>query len=252
MTNRKQQRHERAVGMLKDFGLSENEALIYTYLLERGTAVGGSNIGYGTGLHRQYVYVALKTLGELGLVESVSHGKQNRYKAIAPSQVEKIAKRRLLQASDVVRELKTFSTIGYEQDFEVLQGAYAIQQHELEYVRHVADGAHEYIIGGNPDGFERVMGDVLDEYTGMKDKKGMRVFYLGNNSAEAKRYETQSSFHARYLPKLPRGETHMVIRRDTVLFFSFLTPPLAYVISSPVVAGDYKEFFLMLWEMACE
>ncbi|MBP9760085.1 MAG: hypothetical protein KBD24_01825, partial [Candidatus Pacebacteria bacterium] len=95
MTNRKQQRHERAVGMLKDFGLSENEALIYTYLLERGTAVGGSNIGYGTGLHRQYVYVALKTLGELGLVESVSHGKQNRYKAIAPSQVEKIAKRRL-------------------------------------------------------------------------------------------------------------------------------------------------------------
>lgn len=252
MTDKKEQKHERAVGMLKDFGLRENEAHIYTYLLERGTAVGGSNIGYGTGLHRQYVYVALKELGDLGLVESVPHGKQSRYKAIAPSQIEKIAKRRLLEASDVVRELKSFSTIGHEQDFEVLQGAYAIQQYELEYAHHVEYDAHEYIIGGNPDGFERVMGDVLDEYTSMKDKKGMQVLYLGNNPKEAVRYKTQSSFTARYLLKLPQGETHVVIRKETVLFFSFLNPPLVYVIKSPVVAGNYRDFFMMLWEMAGE
>jgi len=49
---------------------------------------------------------------------------------------------------------------------------------------------------------------------------------------------------------LPQGVTHMVIRKDLVLFYSFLTPPLVYVIKSETVAENYKQFFMMLWNMA--
>ena len=42
----------------------------------------------------------------------------------------------------------------------------------------------------------------------------------------------------------------MVIRDEIVSFFSFLNPPLVYVIKSPVVAQHYKAYFMMLWEMA--
>ena len=66
--------------MLKEFGLSKNEALIYMYLLGRGMEVGGSKIAFGTSIHRQYVYTGIKRLIELGLVEVVKHGKQSKYK----------------------------------------------------------------------------------------------------------------------------------------------------------------------------
>lgn len=236
--------------MLKEFGLSGNEALIYTYLLERGVEVGGSKIAVGTSLHRQYIYLGLAKLIGLGLIEAVAHGKQKKYKAVAPSQIEKIAKKRLFAAEDTVRELNTFSVVGHEQDFEILQGALAIQRYEMVYAERAEPGSEEYIIGGNEHGFEEVMGTELDEYTSIKDAKKMRVLYIGGKSVETERYKGQTSFTARILPKFPSGETHVVIRADTVLFFSFLTPPLVYVIKSPVVAENYKQFFLMLWDMA--
>ena len=49
---------------------------------------------------------------------------------------------------------------------------------------------------------------------------------------------------------LPSGVTHIVIRDEIVSFFSFPNPPLVYVIKSPVVAQNYKAFFMMLWGMA--
>lgn len=251
MTDKKQ-KHARAVGLLRDFGLSENEAAIYTYLLERGKSVGGSSIAAGAGIHRQYVYVGLKCLVELALVEVIPRGKQSRYQAVAPSQIGRIARRRLLEAEETVRELNTFSAIGHEQDFEVLQGRDAIVHAELDYAEQAQEGATEYVIGGDPTGFAAVMGDVLDEYTAIKDEKGMQVLYLGGKAEELTRYEEQTSFKPRLLPQLPAGQTHMAIRSDSVVFFSFLKPPLAYVIKSPVVAADYKNFFMMLWEMGEE
>jgi len=243
------QKHQRAVSLLTDFGLSSNEAAVYTCLLERGVPTGGSNIAYATGLHRQYVYTSLKKLSKQGLIETVSRGHHNQYKALAPTQIKKIAQRRLLDADETVRELNTFSAVGHEQDFDVLQGEREIQQYEMDYVRRVAENEEEYIIGGNVNGFEQVMGDVLDEYTGIKDKKHMKVMYVGSKNCEVERYRKQASFSPRFLKNFPQGQTHVVVRKDTVHFFSFLTPPLVYVIKSRVVAKDYKHFFMMLWDM---
>lgn len=244
------QKHQRAVSLLTNFGLSSNEAAVYTYLLERGEPTGGSNIAYATELHRQYVYTSLKKLSKQGLIETVSRGHHNHYKALAPTQIKKIAQRRLLDADETVRELNTFSAVGHEQDFDVLQGEREIQQYEMDYVRRVAENEEEYIIGGNVNGFEQVMGDVLDEYTGIKDKKHMNVLYVGSKNCEVERYRQQTSFNPRFLKNFPQGQTHVVVRKDTVHFFSFLTPPLVYVIKSRVVAKDYKHFFMMLWDMA--
>lgn len=246
----KEPKHARGVAMLESFGLTRNEALIYTYLLERGVEAGASKIALGTRLHRQYVYLAMEQLLMLGLVEALPHGKQKRYKAAAPGQIEKISQRKAVEAEDIVRELNTFSAIGNEQDFEVLQGTAAIQHYEMRYAERAEDGDEEYIIGGDAKGFEEAMGDVLDEYTEIKDRKHMHVLYVGGDSVETKRYEAQASFSARMLPGFPQGQTHMVIRRDSVVFFSFLKPPLAYVIKLPTVAADYKRFFMMLWNTA--
>ena len=237
---------------LVSFGLSDPEARIYVYLLERGSETGGSKIALATGLHRQYVYLAIPQLIKRGLVEEVPHGKQNRYIARPPVEIEKIGRKRALMAGDLARDLNAISNIGNEQDFEVIQGKRAIQQYEMDYVERSLDGDEEFIIGGASSGFSAVMEDTLGEYLSEKQRKNIHVKYIGGPS-EVGLYQKYIGVYKnqeyRFMQKLPEGVTHMVIRRDSVSFFSFLNPPLVYVVKSSLVAENYKQFFMMLWEM---
>lgn len=52
------------------------------------------------------------------------------------------------------------------------------------------------------------------------------------------------------MQRLPQGVAHMVVRKDSVSFYSFFNPPLIYIVKSEVVAKNYEQFFLMLWGMA--
>lgn len=246
-------RYDTARTMLADFGLSESETAVYIALLEAGRELGGSDIAKRAEISRQYVYQAVPSLRHLGLVIEIAHGKQFRYKAVAESEIEKIAKHRLVQAEKLVRELATFSKVGFEQDFEVIQGDEAIRRFELENVEKMDAGECEYIIGGATDGFAKTMGTSINRYLNEKKKKNIGVKYIGSVDEEPyykKFIGIYPNQEYRFMQKLPKGVAHMVVRKDSVSFYSFLNPPLIYIIKSPVVAKNYEQFFLMLWEMA--
>lgn len=246
---------ERAGSLLTSFGLSDSEAKVYVYLLERGVPVGGSKIAIGTSLHRQYIYLALPKLLALGLVEEVPHGKLSKYIARAPRQIEKIAKKRLIEAEETVKELEKFSKVGHEQDFEVLVGERAIQAYETAWVKSVTEHENQYIIGGNTQGFVEMMGESLDEYLIGESRRKITTYYLGHPSEKelwTASILSKNDLRAKFVDRLPIGVTHFVVRKDTVAFFSFLKPPLLYVIKSAAVAQNYKDFFMMLWDMAGE
>jgi sugar-specific transcriptional regulator TrmB len=237
------------------FGLSQVEASIYLYLLEKGRETGGSKIAIGTGLHRQYVYLALPKLIEAGLVEEVPHGKQAKYKARAPQVIETLGRKKALEASDLARELNLVSNIGNEQDFEVIQGKRAIQQYEMDLVAQADDSWECYIIGGGSVGYSEVMGENLESHLDEMKQKKLPVRYIGSVSERPfyqdyiGRFENQEF---RFLDKLPEGVTHLVVRQDSVSFYSFLNPPLVYVVKSKQIADNYRAFFNMLWDMAKE
>lgn len=245
--------YERAATMLQDFGLSESETAVYIALLEAGRELGGSDIAKKAAIPRQYVYMALPTLRKRGLVIEIPHGKQSRYKAVSQGEIEKIAKRKLVEAEKLVQELSAFSKIGYEQDFEIHVGAEAIQKYEYTWVQSIKGHADQFIIGGNTQGFADMMGKTLNKYLTDKAREHVTTYYLGNTTEKNLWYKTligSQDLRLKFLDKLPQGAAHMVIRDDKVLFYSFLKPELLYIIKSPAVAENYKQFFLMLWEMA--
>lgn len=235
------------------WGLSHSEAEVYLYLLQKSSETGGSKIAIGTKIHRQSVYLALERLIALDLVETIPVGKQHRYKARSPLAMSHITRKRSIATEELVHELNKISAIHHDQDFEVLQGARHIQQFELDYAHESAPHEKEYIIGGYAKGFTEVMGDALEKYLAKKNEKRISVRYLGNESERAQyasvigKYPNQEY---RFLKELPQRVTHLTVRKDTVLFYSFLTPPLVYVIKSEAVARDYKDFFMMLWNLA--
>ena len=238
---------------LISFGFSRPEALIYLYLLGRGTEVGGSKIAIGTHLHRQYIYLALPKLIERGVVEEVSFGKQHKYKARPPSEIDKLGRKHALEASDLARDLNTISAIGNEQDFEMYVGAAAIQRYEYDWVHSIKEKESQYIIGGNTQGFADMMGESLNEYLANETRKYITTYYIGSTKEKElyiKYISNRMDLSMRFLDKFPQGSSHMVIRKDKVLFFSFLKPALLYVIKSPVISKNYEDFFMMLWAMA--
>lgn len=234
------------------FGLSEGEASVYITLLEYGRELGGTKIAGLTGLHRQYIYIALPKLLGLNLVEEVKNGVRSKYKARPPQELERISRKRALEANDLARDLAQISNIGNEQEFEVIQGVRAIQEYELMYVNQADEAEEEYIIGGASEAYSKVMGTTLAEYLDIKEEKKLCVKYLGTSDERAfydKYIGTFSNQEYRFLKKLPKGITHLVVRKDTVSFYTFLNPPLVYVVKSPIIAQNYRDFFMMLWEM---
>lgn len=240
---------------LISFGLSENEAKIYLFLLEKGAATGGTKVASGTNIHRQYVYLVLPKLITLGLIEEVAQGKRAKYMALSPTGLERIARQKVYATESLISNLNKVSKIGYEQESEVIVGQQGIVRHELDFLKETRKGEQQFILGGNAQGFIDAMGDSYEEMIRLDRLKEIQTMYIGSKvdeNAQKAHVNRRGNFKTRYLGKMPEGITHIVVRRDRVVFYSFLNPPTLHVIKSPVVAENFKQFFMMLWEMAGE
>lgn len=245
-----------AAEMLRAFGLSQSEAKVYVYLLERGSESGGSKIAIGAKLHRQYVYTALPRLIELGLVEKVPHGKQKKYRARGPNEIEKIARKRMVEAEEIVKELQKFSKIGHEQDFDIIVGADSIRRYELERARAISSGSTQYIMGGTSAEFMTVLGESYEaEFAPLLKEQHVVTRYIGSSEQEKLveyLHEQRKYYEIRILPKMKNGVVNFMICNDRVYFYTFVNPPTLYVIKSAVVAASYLDFYNILWNLAEE
>ncbi|MBI2025619.1 hypothetical protein HYT04_02455 [Candidatus Kaiserbacteria bacterium] len=191
----------------------------------------------------------MNKLLELGLVEPIEHGKQKKYKAVAPNQIEKLARHKIIEAEDIVRELNTFSTIGHEQDFEVVQGERAIQKFEVERARSAPPETTQYFIGGGSEHFLRIMDEAYPEYAALIKERKIASQYIGaeHEAQMAQFYDKeQKKFEFRVLTNLPKGLVNVMIMNETLSFYTYANPPILYVVKSKLIAESYKRFFDML------
>lgn len=248
--NSEETNHELNLKSLIKFGLSENEAIIYIYLLTRGTETGGTKISSGTKLHRQYVYLSLPKLIELGFVEEIKHGKRNKYKAKPPRVLEKIAKKSVAIAEDLSAELEKISKIGHQQDFEIVIGEEAFRQFEIDRARSMKENDEQFIIGSSSDDYLKTMGEVYSNiYVPILEKKKIKTYYLAPNS-QSKRYNIMDSrqlFTLRVFNGLSAGPLVTMVQGDNLIFYVNVYPVSIYIIRSKEVTEGYKQFFMTLW-----
>ncbi len=247
------EKHAELISKLESLGFSGNESKIYIYLLLRGESVLGSKIALMTGIHRQYTYVTLHKLINLGLVVKIQIGVHGKYKANPPSSIEKIARKKLDVAGQVAAELSKISTLDHEQEFEIIVGEKGIREYQMEFVRKAEKGETQYIIGGSAREFIAVMEDDYVEMLKIQEQKEFETYYLGKKTEgpNVSAYGTSKvKFHAMLLEKMPEKLPQFTVRRNTVELYSFFNPPMLYVIKSKEVAEKFKDFFMMLWEMA--
>ncbi len=240
---------------LENLGLTENDAKVYLYLLERGTAFGGSKIATALGLHRQYVHYSLQKLLGLELIEEVPSGVRSKYQALPPQYLTHLAKKNLENAERVAKELDLISAVGAEQDFEVYRGTKQVMDFELKLVESLKENEQQYIIGGGTGVFVKFFGDEYEPISEIAARKRLRTQYVGSPHdlpwlSGRVTGVFKDDFKYRILETLPQTIVQTAIRFDTVTLYTFGNPALVYFIKSKTVAADYKKFFDMLWNMA--
>lgn len=244
---------QKGVSLLEGFGVTKNEALIYSYLLFRGSDVGASHIASALEMHRQYVYLCIEKLLALGLIEKIVYGKIAKYKAVSPTQIEKIAKRRVYEAEDLVRELNSFSKLGHEQSFEIYSGDTQVQQYEKDFFSSLQENEVQYVISGASNNFFEYFKDLYEPLAIKGRNKKLITYYIGGvHEKERLEYakKINSNFNFKILEGMPDGVTSTVVRQNSFILYSLAQPPLVYVIKSEILFKEYKAYFDVMWKLA--
>jgi hypothetical protein len=238
---------------MQETGLDRDEAIIYLSLLKSGRETGASKIALATGIHRQYVYVTLDKLINTGLVLPVQIGARNKYKAVPPGAVERLARKKFELASAVAQQLAAVSALGNEQDFEIYMGDKQVKDYEFGFVENLEDDESQYVISGGSQNFLSYFGDEYDILARGYTQKHLHTFYIGGvhemeSLAHVKKLNPY--FEYRLLKGIPNGVTSTVVRHNSVVVYSLAKPPLIYEIHSKKISDEYKAYFDVMWNIA--
>lgn len=251
----KQESENPHIEKLGELGFSKAEALIYVYLLEKGSEALVSKIAVATGMHRQQVYLVLPKLVESGVIEEIKEGKLTKYKARSPQTLERVVRRKVTLAEDVAQELEKISKLGNEQEFEAVIGEKAYRAYDIERAKNMKEGDIQYIIGSTSDEYLVAMGDAYEkEYVPILASKNVKTYYIAPESQKFRKdyVSERQHFEVRVLSKMKQNSITTMIQGDKLIFYSNVKPLSIYIITSKKVAESYREFFMMLWEMAEE
>ena len=240
---------------LAELGFSKAESLIYVYLLEKGSEALVSKIAVATRMHRQQVYLVLPKLVESGVVEEIKEGKLTKYKAKSPQSLERVVRRKITLAEDIAQELEKISKLGHEQEFEAIIGEKAYRAYDIERAKSMKEGDVQYIIGSTSDEYLIAMGDAYEkQYVPILASKNIKTYYLApENQKFRKDYVSERQhFEVRVLSKMKESSITTMVQGNKLIFYSNVKPLSIYIIKSQKVAESYKDFFMMLWEMAEE
>ena len=253
-TNYSKDFDKKLVEHLESLGLSTKEALVYIYLSSRDTEVGSSKIIQATGLHGQYVYNALESLEQNGLIKHVIKNGRKKWSANPPQRIESLIEGKRMITSQVKDALELLSKKPDQQEFEVYQGEEQFVAHEFEMLEAAPENSTICVIAGKGDHFSEVLGDNRRPYNAKGLEKNVSVHYVG--TADQIEYlkwvkGRRANFEYRIMPGLHTSSVSTSIHDGAVLFQIYGKPLLVFKIKSKDIADNYRSFFESLWNL-CE
>lgn len=245
---------KRLLKNLEKLGLTEKESRVYVYLIGRTLEVGSSKIVTATKLHGQYVYTALESLEEKGLVKHVVKNNRKKWSANPPVRIESLVEEKRMVAHEVRDSLDKLFARQHDQDFEVYQGADQFLSNELQMIEDAEQGGFIDIIGGEGDRFAELLGESRRLYNEKSVGKSIRVRFIGTKEQEGYLEATKNSrsnFDFRIMSGFNKSSVSTSIHQKAVQFQIYGDPVLVFKIRSEQIAKDYRTFFESLWDL-CE
>lgn len=239
--------------LLREIGLSPNEARVYEALLKTGEA-SVQEISNRSKVHRRNVYDSIQKLMEKGLASEVFIKGEKNFKATNPRRLLELIKEKEEKVNKLLPEM--------QQKYE------AVEEKEEAYVYRGVEGFKNYLqdilktretvyfIGAKAFWLDPRLKHFLPRFERERKKLGINFMHLFDYEVKEKKPEILKIVGKPYkfLPKEYSSQTAVDIFGDYVVTFVGVKPgqleeePLQFVMKSRRLADGYRKFFQFMWD----
>jgi len=240
-----------AYTVLESFGLSAEEAGLYTELLPLGD-VPVIDLIKLTQKHPQIIYRLLDSLSAKGLVLTEIRKHRKYVRAEDPEVFKKSQEQKLEALKALLPELKALQNKPREATVRVARGEEAVRNLRRRAFDELPEGGMFYILSASGTRFYEIMGGTLDgiEKHRVKRKIRKRLLAFESQRKMLEKNEKWDLIEIRYLPESNSVPSSTNIFGNTVAIQIWLSDPIVIMIESPEVAQSYKDYFGSLWKTA--
>ncbi len=239
--------------LLRELGLSPNEARVYEALLETGEA-SVQTISLKSKVHRRNVYDSLAKLSDKGLANDVFVKGEKRFKAMNPQRLLELLKEREEKVNKVLPEMKSRYELVEEQEeayfYRGIEGFKNYLQSILESKETV------YFIGAKAFWLDPRLQHYIARFDRERRKLGIKFKHLFDYEVKEQKPEILKLVGKPYkfLPKNYSSPTAVDIFGDYVVTFVGVEPgklskdPIQFVLKSKRLADGYRKYFQFMWD----
>jgi len=239
-----------ALPKLEEIGLSRNEAVVYTTLLELGETKTGA-IVKKTGMHRVLIYDALDALIEKGVATFVIKENRKYFQATESEKLLGFLREKGEIAESLLPELKQMREKSkIQQQVVIYSGLRGLKTAFDNMLKELSPGGEYRILSST--NMRHVFG--MKHYTNFqkrkrkKDVKSLLLYY--NKFALEKGFAKNVFGSLKYTP-IAYFPTDTCIYNDKVMIIIFdATPPFGVLITNKKTAEAYGRLFAGFWKSA--
>lgn len=240
---------------LKELGLSDKESEVYITLLQQGE-VSAVKLGKLTELHRQFIYNALETLKEKGLVLRLGTPTRALWRAQTPRKFIALAEEQELKAAKLSEQLLALMHHKAGQEFEVGEGVASFRLRSVENVRKAPQHSTVLMICGQWDRYFDLAGERMHtEWERVRLGKNIHFRIIGPSSlrkAMSKEAGDRALTEYRIFPGLEENLVNTIVYAQHVDFDIYGEPHLTFSIKNNDVVESQTRFFEALWNKSEE
>ncbi len=229
---------------LKQLGLTTNESLVYSSLLELGPSLAGQ-ISRKTGLHRRTVYDTTEMLIKKGLIGYILKNNRRLFEAASPKRLLEILKEKENIVNDVLPEMMLHYEKTKEKQetnfYKGKQGLKTVFEDQIESKKDIL------ILGASPLAYE-----ILQFYFKWFDKRRkehkIKTKIIFNKTEKKSKIPLSE---IRYLPQKYTSPLAVNIYGDKVAIILWSKEnPIAIVIKNKEISEGYRKYFELMWKTA--
>jgi len=229
---------------LREFGLSEKEAIVYLTLLREGPSTVTPLISK-TQLQRGSLYDILERLIEKGVVSYVIAANRKNFQAVDPKRLLALIEEKHQRMEEALPSLLTLQKKG-ETTVVVLKGKKAIKSLYLEILK---DKSNKRVMGVK-GGLKDALGDVFyAQFQEIRRKETKdKVLLICSEKLRGSVFLAEiPNSEAKFISDELDTPSHTLIYGNRVVIHIFEETPIAIVIESEQVVKSFTNLFNNLW-----
>ncbi len=243
-------KNEKLLGVLKEIGLTEDEANVYLSTLSLGvTSV--LKIARATNIKRTTVYGIIDSLKEKGLMRVELKGLKQFYAVENPERLETMLERRKDQFSKMLPEFQALyglkggeSVIKYYTGLQTMQDIYFATLKEIKL--------HEdYLVVTNEEKWRSFDNAFSNSYVEQRAKLPIKTRMLFQDSPiarEEKKFERNFNHQIKILPAGNPLNIDMLLLPNKLVAFEMTPPYMTVVIENQSIIALHREMFEIIWK----